>query len=111
MTRIIDESTIQQGQKDLVGRLVSAINMEALRATLTGLPTRLDQILDIQSTGDGNLVSLHDSVAYRLDLKVTIPLSIMVDAEGNYLPMAPAPPQIEEIACEAAASAEGCHSM
>ncbi len=108
MTRIIDENTIQQGQKDLIGRLLGAINMDALRSALYGLPAKLDPIWEIQPTGNGCLQPLHDRVAYQLELKVSIPVTILVDAEGNYLPMNPNSGGMEESARDAAAAMEGC---
>jgi hypothetical protein len=107
MNRIIDESVLQKEHQDLIGRILPAIDLQALREALQGMQIKLDPIQDIQPTG-GALIPLHDRLALRLDLKVTVPLTITVDAEGNFLPVLPVPAQPEEIAGEAASAAQGC---
>ena len=104
MTRILDPAVFHQGQDELIGRLLGAVDVQALKEILAGLPVKLDPILEVQPSG-GAMIPLHDRVAIRLDLKVTVPLSITVDAEGNYIPVSPEPAKTDEIASEAAAMA------
>jgi hypothetical protein len=104
MTRIIEATVFNHGHNELIGRLISALDVPALRELLTGLPVRLEPILEIQPCG-GAIIPLHDRVAIRLDLKLIIPLSITVDSEGNYIPVVSGSAKEYDSAGEAGAAA------
>ncbi len=82
MSRLtIDSDVMENAKREMVGMIRASIDLDRLREVFNQQysVTQADEI----SFKDGDTVVYNDQVAIKLNYKVGLTLSVMIDSEGN----------------------------
>ncbi len=88
----IDSDVMENAKLEMIGMIRASVDMDRLREVFDEQYSFKDA--DEISFKNGDTVVYNDQVAVKLDYKVALTLSVMIDSEGD--PIIPAPPEIEE---------------
>ncbi len=83
--KITESDSIRLSEKDFIDTINAELDWEAIEALLLEKHQfTLEEDVDYL---DGDLVVHKDQIAYKLDFSIKVPLSVIVDREGNCLDM------------------------
>jgi len=86
--RVNSSDCIKNSEKNLIGELCKGFDWRAIRKIFKQR-YRLNMLKAI-GTRHGDIVVFNEQVAYKLDFKAMVPLSIVFDRKGNHLALTPA---------------------
>ncbi len=78
---------IKNSEKNFIGELYKGFDWRLIKKIFKQR-YHLD-MLKVMGTRKGDIVVVNDKVAYKLDFKATVPLSIVFDRKGNHLALTP----------------------
>jgi hypothetical protein len=91
--KVTSDRVIRSGEQELLDAITADLDWEAVEAAFVGrhnLP-----LGDDVSYKKGDLVVHEDRIAYRLEFEIKVPLSMLLDREGNCITFRAAAPHEE----------------
>jgi hypothetical protein len=78
--KIADSESIRTGEQELISSIMEKIDGKTL-ASLAAKNLASEQMEFVQ----GDMVILNDRIVYKMDFKMTVDMSVMIDRDGNIL--------------------------
>ncbi len=82
--QVTESEIIKDGEKDLIDSIKDGLDLDAIEELLRE-QIKIKQV----ECKTGDIVVHNDEVAFKLDFEIKVKLPVIVDRDGNFLPMKP----------------------
>lgn len=92
MTKLANSEALEKAKSEIVDKVKDALNMKEIKQILEDQHNL--EISDDLQVSSGEMIIRDNQLTYRMEFEVLLSLSVLLDADGNYIPPEDSPEEV-----------------
>ena len=89
MTKVANSGAIKNAKSELIDKVKSALSLKEIKKILEDQHNL--EISDDLEVNNGDMIIHDNNIAYKMEFEVLISFSVLLDGDGNYIPLEESP--------------------